>query len=79
MILTYGSWWLLWIFIQAWVLNNLALPWKEAFVDATISNIVLTLCAYATEITSRYYNPNKQKPTAQPERHASQRHPVLDP
>ena len=61
MILTYGSWWLLWIFIQAWVLNNLALPWKEAFVDATISNIVLTLCAYATEITSRYYNPNKQR------------------
>lgn len=60
MILTYGAWWIIWIVIQTWVLHSLGLEWSEACVDATISNVLLTLSGYTTEITSRYYNPDKQ-------------------
>ncbi|MCX6180568.1 MAG: histidine kinase [Bacteroidetes bacterium] len=59
MILTYGAWWIIWIVIQTWVLHSLGLDWGHACVDATISNVLLTLSGYVTEITSRYYNPDK--------------------
>ena len=60
LILTYGAWWIIWIVIQTWVLHSLGLHWTEALADAMISNILLTLSGYTTEITSRYYNPDKQ-------------------
>ncbi|MFM7024227.1 MAG: sensor histidine kinase [Flavobacteriales bacterium] len=60
MILTYGAWWIIWILVQTFVLHTLGLPWYEAFMDSFISNVLLTLCGYTTEITARFYNPNKQ-------------------
>ncbi len=58
MIFTYGVWWLIWIAIQTLVLHRLGLKLSEALIDASISNILITIAGYTTEITARYYTPN---------------------
>jgi len=58
MIFTYVAWWLIWIAIQTLVLHRLGLQLSEAIIDSAISNILITIAGYTTEITSRYYTPN---------------------
>ena len=58
MIFTYVAWWLVWIAIQTLVLHRLGLQLSEAIIDSAISNILITIAGYTTEITSRYYTPN---------------------
>jgi len=58
MAITYASWWLIWIAIQTVVLHRLGLELTEALIDASVSNVLITIAGYATEITSRYYSPN---------------------
>lgn len=58
MVITYTSWWLIWIAIQSVVLYQLGLSINEALIDASVSNILITIAGYTTELTTRYYTPN---------------------
>ena len=59
MILAFISWWIFWTFVQTLVLHRLEIAWKDSFIDACISNLLLVLLCYAAITIYRFYQPGK--------------------
>jgi two-component system, LytTR family, sensor kinase len=55
----YAAWWLLWIVLCAIVIHRLQISWTTAFIDATVTNLLLALLCFGIINTNRVYAPGK--------------------
>ena len=56
-ILLFFAWWIFWALTQSVVLHRLGIEWPISFIDAFISNLLLTLSCVLTILLYRYYQP----------------------
>jgi two-component system, LytTR family, sensor kinase len=59
-ITAYAGWWIVWMGVQAYLLNRLGYPWSMAVSDATVTQLVLAVAGYAINTSMHYYNPSQK-------------------
>ncbi len=57
-LLFYAGWCLFWTLTQTIVLHRLNWSWEISFIDASVSNLLLTTFGYVTSTIYRFYQPN---------------------
>jgi two-component system LytT family sensor kinase len=55
---TYVLWWITWIAVQTGVLTYIGLPFMQAVVDSTISNVITSLMGLVIYNILRFYQPD---------------------
>jgi two-component system LytT family sensor kinase len=59
-ILTYLTWWGLWIIIQVYILHHVGLSYTLSATDSIINNLLLALVGFAMYNMMRFYRPDKE-------------------
>ncbi len=54
----FGTWWLFWTIIGAWLLERSGLPLTTAITDAAITQLDWTIAGYVLTLILQYYRPN---------------------
>ncbi len=57
----YSLCWIVWIIMQAWLINWFGFTWQVAFIDSVTSNLLLALAQYALTNSLSYYRPGKDR------------------
>lgn len=57
----FGLWWLFWVCIQTYLLNNYGIAGFHSFVDALVSNMLLAGFCFLMSNNMRYYLPRQEK------------------
>lgn len=59
-IITFLSWWALWIVIQIFILHHVGLSYKLSATDSILNNVLLAIIGLAMYNMMRFYRPDKE-------------------
>lgn len=57
----FAGWWLVWMTLHAWIVNDSGFAWSLAWADSALSNMVLAIFCFALSYTLRYYRPYESR------------------